>query len=1037
MSSGRTQRIVVPGVLSIFAKVIARGFSPIWSLLTAGWFTLQAQPLRFQHITTEDGLSDNAVTCVFEDRAGSIWIGTERGLNRYDGQRVDRFPPGDTGPLGAHITSIAEDGQGRLWVSTADAGLSMRDGSGRFSHIGRDTTDAHGLPDEALNQVLVVDDSLLVLCSRGSGAIWYHLRRGMLMRKGFRPSLVNTKGDTVFEEYHNWSHGALRLDDRRICLPMLRSNGTPVVDARSGVLLSTIATTHSVTNGMISDGALYMGGWHPGLQRAYPDDPGTVIRTPIAEEITAMTEWGKGRLLVATKVDGLLLLAKDGRVIERYQHQRSDASSLRSDRMTCLLRDRAGNLWAGTAKGLSVHAPSVWRCETVPLATVQQGDLVFHAIAQDDDGTIRISTSKGFVLVDPVTRAQRSVPLEHNGLALEVTGLFRTTPGEWFIGTETGVFRYDPVRERLLPGSETGKWESDHPGVMFQTRVILNSTLNGHDLLILGALGYGHIAVDRLTGVREQRWSDHPHDPGTFMLRSTLQDDEGVCWSATQGGVVRWTPVAPGEAPDGAIFSTRASAPHQLPGDDAQGLARSGDSIWVALRDAGAALILHGKAEALVPPGHMPHDALGVALDARGRAWFTTSDGLLRFDPHDASWFHVPVNDGRDFRQLTRCITALRDGRIAFCADDHLLLLDPTAYEEMPELPVPRMVGISNTWGLLEADGQGQLKLPFRNSAFDAMITALQPVGVAPLTFLYRLEDEGAVHREVGAREALRYSGVAVGSHRLLVRVRDAYGREGPEHMLLTVTVAGPFWQRWWFFLLVLCAGALGMYLVSRFRLRQRAKLQRVRDRIARDLHDDIGSTLGSISFYSEALKRKLGGTHDAMARQVAEKIGASSREMIDQMSDIVWSVDPKNDDAGALSERLHAFASDLLATRNIALDFRADQAINDRKLSAEQRRNIFLICKEVLHNTVKYAEAGHVTMTLITTGRSLELCITDDGKGFDPRNTDSYNGNGLPNMRTRAEAISAQFTIDSAPGKGTCARVILTQEALTPRSGD
>jgi len=267
--------------------------------------------------------------------------------------------------------------------------------------------------------------------------------------------------------------------------------------------------------------------------------------------------------------------------------------------------------------------------------------------------------------------------------------------------------------------------------------------------------------------------------------------------------------------------------------------------------------------------------------------------------------------------------------------------------------------------------------------------------------------------------------------------VRDEFGREGPERALLTVTVTGPFWQRWWFFVLVLGAGALGMYLVSRFRQKQRMKLQRVRDRIARDLHDDIGSTLGSISFYSEALKRKLGSSEDAMAQQVAEKIGSSSRDMIDQMSDIVWSVDPKNDDAGALITRLRAFASDLLAAKNIPLHFHADARLTDRKLTAEQRRNIFLICKEVLHNTVKYADARSVTITLKSTGRALELLIADDVKGFDPENTDSYNGNGLPNMRVRAEAIGAVFTVESSPGNGTRALITVPQHVLTPRSGD
>lgn len=1002
-----------------------------------GVVVVRSQDLHFQHITTEDGLSDNAITCLFEDRTGYIWIGTERGLNRYDGQRVERCEPGASGPLGAHITGIAEDRKGRLWFSTADAGLSMRDTSGVFTHFRKDSTDAHALPTNNLNDVLVIDDSLLVLSSRGWGAIWYHLRKGVVQRRGFRPRLINTEGDTAFSFEDNWCHTALLLKDGRLWLAMLRNTGSYVVDAYSGELSTLLPSVGLVTNAVEVDGALFIGGWKPGMTRVGLGHQGTVSDFPLEEEIKAIVQWDEERLLAATKVNGLLWLNKDGTVLGRSQHVRSEPSSLKSDRTTCLLRDRAKNLWVGTGNGVSVHAPSVWGCDAIPLLPDDhEGDLVFHGIQQDDDGTIRLSTSKGFIVVDPVRRTHRIIELTNAGVPLEVTGLYRTGQEEWFVGTETGIFRYDPRHERILLERESGKWSSYHDGNMFQTRAVWATSVEGRELLLVGALGYGHVPVDRISGEWVKDWTDHQDAEGTLMLRSTLRDSHGTYWSATSGGVVRWTPGGFGGVSPGTIFSTRVDVPHRLPGNDAQALVLQGDTTWVALRDAGLASIVGDQVRAHPAPGHFPHDVLGVTVAHDGNVWCTTSQGLMRYSPPSDAWLYVHVNDGRTFRQLTKCITTLRDGRIAVCADDHLLLLDPTLYDVLPELPVPRMTAIDNTWGALLTDAHGELELPYRNSSFDAMLTALQPVGVTPLTFLCRLDDEGSSQHEVTAREPLRYAGVSVGTHRLLVRVRDAYGREGPEHVLLTVSVIGPFWQRWWFFVLVLAAGALAMYLVSRFRQKQRAKLQHVRDRIARDLHDDIGSTLGSISFYSEALKRKLGDTDDAMAQQVAEKIGSSSRDMIDQMSDIVWSVDPKNDDAAALVTRLQAFASDLLAARRIALHFHADAAINERKLTADQRRNIFLICKEVLHNTLKYADARSVTITMGSTGRALELVIEDDGKGFDPENTDSYNGNGLPNMRVRAEAIGAVFTVTSAPGKGTRARIVLPQNAL-PRSGD
>ncbi len=997
------------------------------------------QDLRFQHLTAAEGLTDNAVTCVFEDRKGYIWIGTERGLNRYDGQRVEHFPPGDSGPLGTHITSIAEDSQGRMWITTADAGLSRRDTSGAFKHYQRDSSDTLSLPTDQLNHVLVLSDTLLILGTRGKGAVWFDPRTGVLRNNTYLTYMRRAKENPLAVTAGNWCHSAVRLDDQRILMPMLRTP-TLVVDAHSGEMISILVGPNNgpLTHATVIDGAVYLGGWTPGIYRTDAGHADLLTHFPIDQEVTSIVPWGEGHLMAATKGNGLIWLNADGAVLGRSQHARTDPTSVLSDRTTCLLYDRSGNLWVGTAKGMSVHAPAVWRFAAVALLPDDHsGDLAFHNLQQDDDGSIRISTSKGFILVDPRSETVRHAELHNNGTYLEVTGMYRIGSDLWAVGTETGMFRYDPEQERILMPNGNRSWSSYRSGKMFQTRAAWSVAFGGRELLLVGALGYGHVAMDPVSGANVPEWIDYPDRPNTMMLRATVCDAEGVCWSATAGGVIRWRPVAPGEQPNGTAYNMRSEGNIRLPGDDAQALVIHANAVWVALRDAGLARIKSGHAKGFIPPAHMPHDALGVAVDTSGKVWTTTSNGLLRYDPATAGWLHVPVNDGREFRQLTKCIITLQDGRLAFCANGHLLLFDPAFFDVLPEVPAPAISGMRNTWGTLQAGADGTLELPFRNSAFDAMLTALRPTGATPLTFLYRLDSEGSVQHGTDARAPLRYAGVPVGSHTLRVRVRDPYGREGPEVPMLTVKVIGPFWQQWWFFLIVLGAGAMGMYLVSRLQRKQRARLQGVRDRIARDLHDDIGSTLGSISFYSEALRRKLSGSNDGMTQEVAEKIGSSSREMIDRMSDIVWSVDPKNDDAGALIERLQAFAKDLLSAKNIALDFRADPTLNERKLSAEQRRNLFLICKEALYNTVKYADASKVSIAMAGGNSGLSLIIADDGRGFDPENTDSYNGNGLVNMRARADAIHALITVTSSPGKGTQVKLSVPAQLLVPRSGD
>lgn len=999
------------------------------------------QVLQFQHLTTEHGLPDNAITCVFEDRAGYIWIGTENGLARYDGRHMERFPPGTGGPQGARISGIDQDPSGRLWVSTVDGGLSMRDPlTGTFTHFRQGKGNGQ-LPSDLLNHVLAVNDSIVVLSSQANGAIWFNVRRGTFTTVAIPHIRLGDHGVVASPTVY-WCHRTMWMDSTHLWMAKMSVPSSLLAVASTGAVvhsaLSADLDSFLPSNGVRIGNDLYMGGWTPGIKQVDLSGQRPPHMLALSDEVTALLAWDNGLLLAGTKVNGLLLLDTAGRMLGHMRHVRARPASLCNDRVRCLLKDRSGNLWVGTANGLSVHAPATWRFTATELVHKDDpGNLAFHQIQQDADGTIRLSTSKGFVLVDPRTLATRTVEQVHQGKRLEVTGLFHV-PAGCYMGTETGLFRYDPTRERIMAGNAV----HIEAGNMFQVRSLFQEALNGRPLLIISVLGWGQEAYDPVTGQRITDWSEMPVgeqekiQPNELMVRRTLRDRSGRYWSTSGGGLLNWEFPLSGSPLIWYRMNTAEAGTKRLPGNDATGLALRNDTLWAGLRDAGLAAIVDGAAMAHRPPDHMPHDVLGLTVAHDGAVWCTTSNGLLRYGPRDGEWLHVPVDDGRTFRQLTGSIVTLHDGRIAFAADDHLITFDPAVFRDLPTIPAPTLLEVQGSWGAIGLNGDTVLDIPYRSSSFDASVTALRPTGAAPLAFLYRLEGLDDTVHAIAPDGLIRYAGVPVGTHRLLVRVRDAYGREGPEHALLTVVVAGPFWQRWWFFLLVLAAGASAMYLVSRYRQRQQVRVQRVRDSIARDLHDDIGSALGSISFYSEALKRKL-EHDDGTARSVAEKIGTSSREMIEQMSDIVWSVDPKNDDAGSLITRMETFASDLLAAKGIALHFDRSDAPLERKLNATQRRNLFMIHKEALHNALKYAQCRTITVRIAFPGRNVQLEVIDDGIGFDPANVDSYNGNGLGNMRTRAAAIGGTVTITSRIGHGTVVCAVAPLAHPSTRSGD
>ena len=219
-------------------------------------------------------------------------------------------------------------------------------------------------------------------------------------------------------------------------------------------------------------------------------------------------------------------------------------------------------------------------------------------------------------------------------------------------------------------------------------------------------------------------------------------------------------------------------------------------------------------------------------------------------------------------------------------------------------------------------------------------------------------------------------------------------------------------------------------------------ELQRVRRRIATDLHDDVGSSLTKIAVLSEAVRQKV-STKNKDASERLSTITAISNELVDSMSDIVWAINPQKDNLSDLSQRIRRYASDIFTPFGIAFRFRAPGPEQDIQLGANIRREVFLIFKESINNIVKHSGASQVTIDLAVAGGWLTFSVSDNGKGFSPSiakaetgylSSRSRGGNGLASMRRRAKEMGGQFEVITNIGRG--ALVSLRLPVAISRSG-
>lgn len=218
----------------------------------------------------------------------------------------------------------------------------------------------------------------------------------------------------------------------------------------------------------------------------------------------------------------------------------------------------------------------------------------------------------------------------------------------------------------------------------------------------------------------------------------------------------------------------------------------------------------------------------------------------------------------------------------------------------------------------------------------------------------------------------------------------------------------------------------VGIILFFRYQINQSRKIEKMRNRIASDLHDEIGSTLSSISISSTIIQNKLTGTAPEV-NTLLHQISENTDNMMEAMSDIVWSINTKNDKFENVINRMRAFAIEILEPLNCEIIFNIDNKILDVKLDAIQRKNIYLIFKEAINNAAKYAECKHVWIDLIKIDmHRLSFKIKDDGKGFDHTfnftldKEYNFGGNGLNNIYKRAKELNAYFNLKSGSGMGT-----------------
>jgi len=280
--------------------------------------------------------------------------------------------------------------------------------------------------------------------------------------------------------------------------------------------------------------------------------------------------------------------------------------------------------------------------------------------------------------------------------------------------------------------------------------------------------------------------------------------------------------------------------------------------------------------------------------------------------------------------------------------------------------------------------------------------------------YRYRLGENAWV--ELGNKSEIRFDNLKPNQYLLEVQAGDNSGNWYAEPFKMTIYLKKAFYETTGFYVLIILLLAGFFYALYRFRYQQLLKLQHIREKISKDLHDEVGSTMSGISILGAIIQQKM--PDNPLIKNFTDRIVEDSKRVGDTLDDIVWSVKPQNDQLDQLLIRMKRFASDLFDAEDIRYQFELPETTEHIKLSMDERYDIYLIFKEAVNNLAKYAQCSEVKIKIEIQKHSLFMQIKDNGVGFNPNQLTERNG--IRNMRSRTENLGGKIHIISEKDKGT-----------------
>ncbi|MEO8404085.1 MAG: two-component regulator propeller domain-containing protein [Chitinophagaceae bacterium] len=989
-------------------------------------------PLQYTRLSAEDGLSNNSVQCVMQGKRGIMWIGTNGGLNRYDGSSFIQYnilsEPALTNGV---VTAMMEDEKGYIWIGT-DNGLNILNPSANtILHFVHQDSGPSSLPAGPIRAIQKMKDGRILIMSD----TWLVKVTGL---NSFSRISIDTSlqdADMVFVGVTERTSNQLwlsYLDKTTILVPVTTGSDTrehisaPVFSTNdyAKIYNDAASNTWSISCygiGRYNKNTNHFDNWIK--NNGADNGPNLHLHT-----------------CYCVDADGNIWQGSERSSLVRYdmaERKMTDYGWLiRAANATivyCVYKDNNNNIWAGTDNGIIKisnraaifnNIPFILqgkelkniRCRriiadrnnTLYAATENYGLLKNMKTKNGGDTTIALSTF-GAVPVSDLLTGKNTIRIKLNGhydIGYIYDMYYDQKDIIWLAGF--GISRYNTRTDSLeifLTNGDARSWyESiNQLSICFDGKLFW--TAGEHNLF----------TFDPVTRHMEAFKDNKGNMPFT----------EIPCWSLVIKGDWIWAGSAKG------LFKVNIhtrevvkQSIHPVLEHGINDISLDGDSsLWIST--AGGGVIYYNEKTGQVKQytnrdGLSNNTVCGLLRDENDDCWISTYAGLSYFNRQTNQFTNFYAKDGLNTDEFNRkAFSKLPDGTMIFGGLNGYMQFDPDKAFKRDE-PVNILL---TRFSKISRDGQtvetifdiGDMKkviIDPGDKFFSFYFTLSDMYDPAGNRYLYQLKGLDNEWHSIGNQHSISFNALEPGKYILRIKGTAGKGSASVNEISLDILVKQVFYRTAWFLILVVLSTAAIVYVIVRNRIDQVKRIQYLRTKIASDLHDDVGSSLVRITILADAVKR------EEIKENTSEQLGTIagiSRGAVSTMKDVIWSIDARNDTMGGMIRYMQEHLHNMLIPANIDFELNHSGLNDHEKLNMNFRQNVYLTFKEAINNIVKHSGATKVTVDLKKENSLFIMEIKDDGKGMSE--TKPGSGQGLYNMKLRADRLRASLQLISENG--------------------